>query len=250
MALEGRTILSTRARGQGADLRERLEALGARVLEIPTIEIVPPKSWAPVDDAIGRLTDFDWIIFTSANAVEGFLSRSGPLEGSRIAAVGSQTARHLTERGAEPDLVPRDFRAEGLLEAFDDDLGGTRILIPRAEIAPEHLHRQLRERGADVEIVTVYRTQRPSGSEFELRRVLRDEEVDCITLTSGSTAGNLVEILGKSNIKRYLTGIALAVIGPVTRESATAVGLHVDIEAGQSTIPDLVEAIQQHYEPR
>ncbi len=248
MALEGKTILSTRARNQGADLRQRLEVLGARVLEVPTIEIVPPESWEPVDDAIRRILDYDWVIFTSANAVEAFLSRAGALEGIQIAAVGSETARRLEARGFRPDLVPHDFRAEGLIEAFPEDLTGSRILIPRAEIAGVRLPEALGGRGARVDVVTVYSTQRPKDADTELRRVLRDERVDCITFTSGSTVHNLADMLGVSDLSQAMDGIAVAVIGPVTCDSAARLGLDVDIQAETTTIPDLVEAIRNHYE--
>ncbi len=248
MALEGRTVLSTRARGQGRELRERLEGLGARVLEVPTIEIVPPASWEPVDEAIRRIAEYDWVIFTSANAVEAFLSRAGSLPPIQVAAVGSQTARKLTEKGCTPDLVPIDFRAEGLLEALPDNLTGKRILIPRAQVAREYLPEHLRGRGARVDVVTVYRTERPPEGAIRLARVLQDENVDCIMLTSGSTVHNLAEMLGVSDLSHALAGIAIAVIGPVTRDSATDAGLEVDIQAEKSTVPDLVEAIRNHYE--
>src|SRR5947209_16618304 len=140
MELSGKTVLITRAASQSADLRNRLEDLGARVIECPTIQIVPPKSWKPVDDAIRRLNTYQWLLFTSANAVEQFMDRMGARRPAiPIAVVGSATAVKLNEWGLTPSLVSKEFRAEGLLEAFPDNLVGTRVLFPRAEVARELL---------------------------------------------------------------------------------------------------------------
>src|SRR4029079_18269159 len=119
MELTGKTILVTRAASQSADLRTRLETLGARVIECPTIQIVPPKTWKPVDDAIRKLSTYDWLLFTSANAVDQFMDRTADKHCHvPIAVVGSATADKVIERGFQPSIVPREFRAEGLLEAF------------------------------------------------------------------------------------------------------------------------------------
>ena len=248
MGLEGRTILTTRAKGQSAPLRERLEQLGARVLEIPTIEIVDPDSWAPVDTAIGKLTEYDWLILTSANAVRCFLDRlDDQAIVPAIAVVGSQTARKLQERGLTAALIPDEFRAEGLVEAFPEDLCGKRILVPRAEVAREYLPDTLRARGARVDVVTVYRTRRPLEGASRLRRSLNEEKIDCITLTSGATAQNLADMLGVSNLSEPFEGIAIAVIGPVTRDCAAQLGLRTDIQAASATIADLVAAIDRYF---
>ena len=249
MGLEGRTILTTRAKGQSGSLRERLEQLGARVLEIPTIEIVPPESWEPVDTAIGKLTEYDWLILTSANAVRCFLDRlDDQAVVPPIAVVGSQTARRLQERGLSAALIPDDFRAEGLVVAFPEDLSGKHILVPRAEVAREYLPDTLRGRGARVDVVTVYRTRRPLEGASRLRRSLGEEKIDCITLTSGATAQNLADMLGVSNLFEPLKGIAVAVIGPVTRDCAAEVGLQADIQASSATIADLVAAIDHYFD--
>src|SRR5215470_14025709 len=147
MALTGKTIVITRAASQSADLRNRLEDLGARVIECPTIHFVPPKSWKPVDDAIRRLNTYDWLLFTSANAIEQFMDRMGNRRPAiSIAVVGSATGKKLEHWELKPALVPKDFRAEGLLEAFPENLVGTRILFPRAEVAREMLPDELRRR--------------------------------------------------------------------------------------------------------
>ena len=238
MALTGKTIVVTRAASQSAELRNRLEALGARVIECPTIQIVPPKSWKPVDDAIKRLATYQWLLFTSANAVEQFMDRMGDRRPQNpIAVVGSATAAKLGEWGLKASMVPKEFRAEGLLQEFPENLVGTRILFPRAEVARELLPDELRRRGATVDVVSVYQTVKAfSGNLGEL---LETEHVDCIVFTSPSTIPEGLHALP--------TGTALAVIGPVTREAAQLLGLQPDILPVESTVSGLVDAIAFHF---
>ena len=237
MELSGKTVLITRAASQSAELRSRLEGLGARVIECPTIQIVPPTTWKPVDDAIRRLNTYQWLLFTSANAVEQFMDRMGDRRPTiPITVVGSSTAAKLTEWGLKASLVPQEFRAEGLLAAFPENLVGTRILFPRAQVARELLPDELRRRGATVDIVTVYRTVKAfSGS---IGEILESERVDCIVFTSPSTIPD--------DLHSLPTSTSLAVIGPVTREAAQLFGLKPDIIPVESTIPSLVAAIRDH----
>jgi uroporphyrinogen III methyltransferase / synthase len=238
MALTGRTIVITRAASQSAELRGRLEDLGARVIECPTIHLVPPTTWKPVDDAIRRLHTYQWLLFTSANAVEQFMDRMGSRRpATPVAVVGSATAAKLSEWGLQPALVPKEFRAEGLLAAFPENLVGVRILFPRAEVARELLPEELRRRGATVDVVTVYRTVKAFAG--NLGEILETERVDCVVFTSPSTI--------PENLHALPTGTALAVIGPVTREAAQLLGLSPDIVPAESTVASLVEAIKTHF---
>ncbi len=238
MGLTGKTILVTRAASQSAGLRSQLEDRGARVIECPTIQIVPPKTWKPVDDAIRHLNTYQWLLFTSANAVELFMDRSqGARCASQIAAVGSATAAKLEERGLKVALVPKDFRAEGLLEAFPENLAGVRILFPRAEVAREVLPDELRRRGATVDVVTVYRTVRAHSG--DIGEILQSERVDCVVFTSPSSIPEDLKSLPKDTV--------LAVIGPVTGEAAKLMGLKVDIMPRESTTPALIEAIKKYF---
>src|SRR5207237_5027806 len=237
MELTGKTIVVTRAASQSAELRSRLEDLGARVIECPTIHLVPPKSWKSVDDAIRRLNTYQWLQFTSANAVEEFMDRMGQRRPTiPIAVVGSATAAKLAEWQLQPSLVPKEFRAEGLLAAFPENLVGTRILFPRAEVAREMLPEELRRRGATVDIVTVYRTVKAlSGG---IGEILESERVDCVVFTSPSTI--------PEGLHSLPMGTALAVSGPVTREAAQLLGLNTDIVPVEFTVPGLVEEIRRH----
>src|SRR5437867_11570971 len=133
MELRGKTVLITRAASQAAELRSRLEDLGARVIECPTIHIVPPKSWRPVDEAIRRIHTYHWLLFTSSNAVEQFMDRMGERRpATPIAVVGGATAAKLAQGGLKPSLMPKEFRAEGLIAAFSEDFVGSRVLFPAA----------------------------------------------------------------------------------------------------------------------
>ena len=247
MGIEGKTVLLTRASPQNAGFRELLEGFGAKVEEIPTIEIVEPEDWKPVDEAVARITGYDWVIFTSANAVDAFLERAGRLPKLKIAAVGSQTARRLEERGLEVDMIPARFNARELLERLPGSLRGVRILFPRAEVADETLPGELRERGANLDVVTVYRVGVPRHGGARLRRLLEQDRIDCIAFASGSSVRNLIEMLNDPDPLRLLAHPSIAAIGPVTRRAVIETGLEVDIEAVRATIPDLAEAIRHYY---
>jgi len=237
MELAGKTVLITRAATQSEELRRDLEALGARVVECPTIQIVPPKTWKPVDDAIRRLNTYDWLLFTSANAVDQFMERlAGAGCTIPIAVVGSATAAKLSEWALTAALVPKQFRAEGLLDAFPQKMVSVRVLFPRAEVARELLPEELRRRGATVDVVTVYRTVKAQRG--SIREVLESESVDCIVFTSPSTIPD--------DLAPLPAHVAVAVIGPVTREAARLLGFEPAIVPAQSTIPALVEAIRDY----
>jgi len=234
MTLSGKTILITRAASQSGDLRKGLEALGAHVLECPSLEIVPVEDWTIPD-----LDSYDWLIFTSTNAVEHFLKR-GVNCTVPIAAVGTSTARKLQDWGLTASLIPETFRAEGLLELFPSDLRGKRILLPRAETARELLPEELRRRGATVDVVTVYRTVKASLT--DLRMTLTSQKIDAVVFTSPSAVHSVCETLGDEGIT-----LPIAVIGPVAREAVESVGWKAVIQPARATVQDLIEAIEAYF---
>src|SRR5207244_10814021 len=156
----GTTVLGTRPREQAGEFADLLAGYGARVLTMPTIAIVPPADWRPLDRAIGDLARYDWVIFTSVNGVRFFFERlralgrdARALGRARFAAIGPRTAEALAGQGFKADVVPQQYQAEGVLEAFKkEDVKGVRILIPRAEVARDLLPKELRVRGADVRV--------------------------------------------------------------------------------------------------
>jgi uroporphyrinogen III methyltransferase/synthase len=254
LPLFGKRIVITRAREQAGVLREELAALGAEVMEIPTIEIRPPDSWEPLDAAIRRLEDFHYLLVTSANGVRNFLARlaeSGrdvrALKGLTIGAIGPATAAEFARTGVKVDLLPAEYVAEGLLAALGDrDLRGKAFLIPRARVARDLVPRVLEERGARVEVVEAYQTATPKISSEELDRLLSPPP-DVITFTSSSTASNLAVLVGKDRLTETLRGVAISSIGPITSQTLRQLGLTVTIEAQESTMAGLVQAIAEYH---
>jgi uroporphyrinogen III methyltransferase / synthase len=254
LPLFGRRIAVTRTREQAGPLREQLMALGAEVVEIPTIEVRPPTSWEPMDAAVRRLGDFDYLLVTSVNGVRNFLARLRAtgrdvrdLKGLIIGAIGPATAAEFAKVGIRVDLTPKEYRAEGLLEALGShDVQGKAFLIPRAKIARDLVPKALRERGAQVEVVEAYQTVVPQLSGEELQRLLSPPP-HVITFTSSSTASNFVKLIGQSSVDEFLKGVATASIGPITSDTLRQLGLAVSIEATESTIAGLVRAIETHF---
>jgi len=252
--LYGKRIAVTRTREQAGVLRDQLTALGAEVIEIATIEIRDPASWEPLDSAIRRLEDFDYVLLTSANGVRSFLRRLkacgrdvGDLKGAIIGAIGPATAAELSKSGPKADVVPREYTAEGLLEALGDrDLHTKAFLIPRAKVARDVLPRVLTEKGARVEVVEAYETVVPRFASGELQRLLSPAP-DVITFTSSSTASNFGKLAGELKVPDLLRGVAIASIGPITSKTVATLGLVVTIEAKESTIPALVRAIEGYF---
>ncbi|MGH3088673.1 MAG: uroporphyrinogen-III synthase, partial [Rubrobacteraceae bacterium] len=255
--LFGRRILVTRARAQAGELSKRLQNLGAEAIEFPTIEIKPPEDFGPLDEAIRALDSFDWLVFTSLNGVEAFLERlshhgldlrSIPRE-AKIAAIGPATAEGIEAAGLRVDIVPKEYRAEALLEEVSkDSLAGKRILIPRAKVAREVLPDKLREAGAEVIVPPAYESAPSSKGKEALAKRLRVNEMDCVTFTASSTVENFVQAFGEEAAP-LLEKTKVACIGPITADTARKNGIHVNIEAEEYTIPGLVEAVKGLLEP-
>ncbi len=254
--LFGKRILMTRAKEQAVELAERLASYGAEPVEAPTIKIVPPIDWAPVDRAIRTIASYGWVIFTSVNGVATFMTRlwtngvdSRCLAGKRICCIGPRTARELEKFGVRADIVPAEYQAEGVLAAVGaKEIATARILIPRAEVARELLPEELRTRGAHVDVVAVYRTVIPDAEVEGWRQQLIDRQIHAVTFTSSSTVRNFFEMLGGMDQARpLLQSVAVACIGPITAKTAEEYGLTVSVMPGENTIPALVDAIVWHY---
>jgi uroporphyrinogen III methyltransferase/synthase len=257
--LFGKRILMTRAKEQAVELAERLASYGAEPVEAPTIRIVPPVDWAPVDRAIRTISTYGWVIFTSVNGVAKFMTRLGTngldarcLAGKKICCIGPRTAQELEKFGVRADIVPRDYQAEGVLASLGtQDVATARILIPRAEVARELLPDELRARGAHVDVVSVYRTIVPDAEAEGWRQQLINRQIHAVTFTSSSTVRNFFEILGGAEQARpLLQSVTVACIGPITAKTANEFGLTVSVMPGENTIPALVEAIVRHYGSR
>jgi len=251
--LHGRRILITRARHQVDPFRRELVDLGAAVVEIPTLEI----QRLPIDDrirkAIQSLDRTALLIFASANAVDIFfqmLLTTGldvrALHGSKLCAIGQETADALAGRGLRPELVTSEYTAEGLANALEGwDLEGMRVLVPRAEIARDALPSLLANRGAEVEILPVYRSVCPADAASALLRLFEGEGVDVVTFTSSSTVVNFVQAFPEDRLPAILGDAEIACMGPVTADTARKLGLDVSIVAREYTTHGLVQAIAE-----
>jgi uroporphyrinogen III methyltransferase / synthase len=248
-ALAGRAIVVTRARDQAGELAEALESLGARVIELPVIEIAPVRDTSSIDQAIDRLETYDLVAFGSKNAAEAFLSRvrarGRKIERPLIAAVGAKTARHLSEIGLPPSIVPPTFRAEALAEAiadrFEGDLTGRRVLLPRADEGREVLIDLLTARGAIVDRVTAYELRpAPPAPEVTIGALAK---ADAFTFLSGKTLEFFLQVVPEAEARAFLARAMVAVIGPVAKEAADTLGVRVDVVPPAATVESLVEAL-------
>lgn len=258
--LFGRRVLVTRAREQASVFAEGLREAGAEPVEFPAIELRPPDSWAEVDAALGRLAEYDWVLFTSANAVRYLLSRllaSGrdvrALGRARLCAIGPATAEALEALGLRVDVVPPEYRAEAVVEAIAarEPLCDRRVLVPRAKEARDVVPKALAEQGARVDVVTVYQNVLPDRSAAAaVREMLEAGRIDAVTFTSASTVRNLVDMLGPDSAPALLARTVVAAIGPVTAEAAARAGVRVDLVAEASTIPGLTRALVARFAGR
>lgn len=251
--LFGHRILVTRERIEGF---EPLEELGAEIIGFPTIEVVPPQTYDELDASIDKLKTYDWLIFTSRNGVKYFFSRFFERErdirelvGIKICAIGTKTAQEVKKRGLNVDLVPDEFRAEGLIKAVQEfegtktrGLTGIRLLLPRAEKAREIFPEKVRELGGEIDVPVTYRTIKPESRGKRLRRFLKEGKITIATFTSAATFHNFREIMG-DDAEELLRKVTIAVIGPVTARAVEKAGLRVDIMPGDATIEAMVQAI-------
>jgi uroporphyrinogen III methyltransferase/synthase len=252
--LFGKRILITRAREQASAFAQRLEAQGAEVIEFPAIRIEPPESWEPLDAAIGRLREYQWVIFTSVNGVRLFWDRLRTagrdlreLAGITVCAIGPATAAALLDRGIRADVVPSEFTAEGLVEAVGTErIRGARVLVARAAEAREVLPEELTRQGAFVDVVPAYRTVKSASNAGEVRDLLQERRIDAVTFTSSSTVRYFLDLLGE-DAQNLLRGVVVASIGPITAETAARHGLHSHIVPESYTIPALADALVRHF---
>ena len=256
--LFGKRVLVTRSREQATELVEMLEMRGAEAVEAPLINIVPPEDYAPLDDACQRAGEYNWIVFTSANAADAFMDRllRGPcdtrtLAGTKFLAVGPGTAARITRFGLKVDLVPEDHRAEGVVTTLKKtgSLKGVKILFPKADIARDVLPEQLRAAGADVTEVVAYRTvTAESDAHLGIYRQLLDGKLDVVTFSSASAVRAFISIHGAEQAVDLLGHTLVATIGPVTTDAAHRYGINPQITPAVSTVPALVDAIVAHFQ--
>jgi uroporphyrinogen III methyltransferase/synthase len=253
--LLGRRIIITRARSQAKAFVRAIEELSGEVVEFPTIQILPPQSYDSLDRAIREIDNYRWIIFTSVNGVDHFLTRLRELkrnirtlEGIKIAAIGPETAKAVESADLQVCMVPQEYRAEAILQELKpDEMRGMRVLLPRAAEARDILPKMLREWGAEVDVVEAYRTVAADSDASWLRTLLLDKRADMITFTSSSTVNHFVALFPGEDLKRLLASTAIACIGPITQKTAEEKGMRVDVVPREYTIPGLTQAIAEYF---
>ncbi len=256
LPLEGWRVLVSRAREQAGCLSEMLRAEGAEVLEIPFIEIRPPRSYKCMDDALRLIGEYEWLILTSVNGVHALFERMEKLGIPKrrlvplnIVASGPATKAAIEKEGLQVAVMPKEYVAESVVQSLEGKVRGKRVLLCRAKIARDVIPRELRLLGAFVDVVEAYETVIPAASRIKLRRVLRDQErrPHAITFTSSSTVRNYVSLLGiRSGKSKLVQGVWNASIGPVTSETLREYELNVDVQATEYTIPGLIKALAEY----
>ena len=254
--LDNVKIVVTRAHEQAGEFAALLEDNGATVIFFPTIEFREPADLSVIDDAINDLSKdngaFDWVIFTSANGVKFFMKRLEALSldlsvisQAKVGSVGPKTAALLKRHGVQVDLIPRDFRAEGLISDLQKvGISDNNILIPRALVGRNILPDTLRENGANVTLAPVYETVAPEGiDKAALVKDFDDGGEVILTFTSGSTVKNFFALFSDEEIKGFIDKVRIAVISPVTADVVKKSGYIVDIMPETYTAKDLADAI-------
>ncbi len=257
--LFGRSVLVTRTREQASTLTKQLETLGAETTAVAMIKTTPISDKKDIDRAIGRLPKYDWAIFTSANSVKYFFERLyklgldvRALHKIKIAAIGTATEAAIREYRLNVDLVAKDSTAEGLIQALGKrQINGKRFFMPRALKAREVIPTEIKALGGKIDVVAVYKTTRPRNATTDIRRILKDSEVNTITFTSSSTVTNFLKAFkNKGEVSRLLKDVTIACIGPITKKTAEDGGLKVDVMPAKSkdyTTAALTEALTEHF---
>jgi len=256
LPLEGWRVLVSRAREQASSLSDLLRAEGAEVMEIPFIEVRPPRSYKCMDDALRLIGEYEYLVLTSVNGVHALFDRMEKLGIPKrrllplnIVAIGPATRSAIEKEGLPVAIMPKEYVAESVVQALVNKVRGKRVLLCRAKIARDVIPRELRRLGAFVDVVEAYETVIPAASRVKLRRVLRDMEKrpHAITFTSSSTVKNYVSLLGiRSGKSKLVQGVWNASIGPVTSETLREFELTVDVQADEFTIPGLIKAIAEY----
>ncbi|MBD6615229.1 uroporphyrinogen-III C-methyltransferase [Komarekiella sp. 'clone 1'] len=261
LPLAGKTILVTRSVGQSSQFSDRLTASGAKVIEMPALEIGPPSSWEALDHAIAHLSDFNWLILTSTNGIDYFFERlttqgkdARALTGVKIAVVGEKTAQRLKQRCIQPDFIPPNFVADSLVENFPEQLSGKKVLFPRVESGGrEILVKELTAKGAEVIEIAAYQSRCPSSMPPAAELAIQNHALDVITFASSKTVQFFCQLTAskfsqnsdgnQSSVVAYLNRVCIASIGPQTSETCHTLLGRVDVEAEEYTLDGLTQAL-------
>lgn len=254
--LNGKTILITRSLGQSKSDIEKLTQLGAEVINLPTLKIVPPTSWKKCDDAIKNLRLYDYVIFTSQNSVEWFLKRLelfeslDELKSRKIIAIGAKTEAKISESGLKVFYKPEKFNSDSLAsELIYLIKPNEKVLMPQSEIGNDLIEKELNKYGIEVIRVPVYNVDIPELEDVaEQIKKINEKEIDLFVFTSPSTFDNFLKLMKIGTPKTFFENKLIAAIGPTTRTHIENYGIRVEIEPNQSTFESLINSIIKHFE--
>jgi uroporphyrinogen III methyltransferase / synthase len=255
----GRRVVVTRATEQAHELAHSLEALGADVLLLPTVSFAAVEDSQALDASLRHLGEFDWILFTSQNAVRFFSQRIrelgldlAKLQAPRplVGAVGPATATAAKSEGFRVDAVPKNHSGEALAQELWGAIGDRKVLLPRSDRADDRLPNALREAGAKVTEIVAYRTSAPDSVDPGILKQIRDAEVDAIVFASPSAFRFLSECIGGAELAELSNRVQFAAIGPTTTRALREEGARVEIEANESSAAGLADSIAKFYQRR
>ena len=252
--LFGKHIVVTRPRAQAEEFVALLCARGAIPVEAPTIRITEPKDTSALDYAFSELGSFDWIVFTSSNGVDAFMRRLQAkclnlqtIRNIRLCAVGPATAAQLSSYNLEVDLIPKEHHSSGIVDALRKHTAGSRILLPRADLAKSDLPDALRNTGAQVRDVIAYRTIPVTSLSTDVTQAFLENRIDVVTFTSASTVTNFVKLVNVNHPVEFMGTTIVASIGPVKAKAAEQLGVKTTIMPSIHTVPALVQAIENYF---
>lgn len=254
--LYGRRIINTRSRHQASMLTQSLTELGAEVIEFPTIDIKFTTDGKDLQEAIDRIHNYDWLIFTSVNSVQAFLksllkkySDIRILGNIKIAGIGAGSSKAITSYHITPDIIAKNSVAEGLIAELEsaDLWKNKQVLIPRADKARDILPETLTSWGAKIDIITVYKTVRPTDINRHVLSDIMENRYDLVTFTSSSTFKNFRDLLKEEKLEKIIADIKAVSIGPITSDSMINSGVKPLVEAKEHNIPGLVNAIKEYF---
>lgn len=255
--LAGKRIVVTRAPEQAPTFVRALNETGADVAILPCIDFAPPEDWSALDSALSRLAVFDWIAFTSQNAVRFFSRRArelnlAPLDlritGTKIAALGTATAEVAKREALPPDFVAATARSGAeFVAAFTPLARGTKILLPASDQAGDRIAEALRNVGADVTLAVAYRTYMPESLDGRVLARIRNEGADLIFFGSPSAFRNFTQMVSRDTLEWFVGRCAFGAIGPTTAQAIRDAGLRVDFEAPRPNTSDIIKAMTDYF---
>lgn len=251
--LAERRIVVTRAPEQSREILELLCAAGAEAISLPMVRFLEPEDTSALDQAIGALDTFDWLVLTSANAVNFFLARCRVLgrwpsdRKPRIAAVGPATRAAIEEARLQVSFVPRVFNGAALAAELGSQLREARVLLPRSDRADAELPDALTAAGADVTQVVAYRTAVPESRDRALLDRICTGGVDAVIFFSPSAVREFAGAVGSEKFRQIGDRVTLAAVGSVTAAAIREAGATASVEGPKATPVALVLALEQHF---